>query len=539
MKDMVKVRAPGRGRNYEAPDAKYGRSQMDLSHSHKTTFNAGDLVPILCQEVVPGDTFTCKATLFGRIWAALKTPVMDDIEWSLDFFYTPNRILWDNWHAFLGEHDAAGAQDTDYTVPVLASHTVAENSTSHYMGVPVGADAAAENINALPLRAYTRIYDEWYRDQNLIDKFNSGAGHATDDGPDSGTDSSRTLLKSAKKHDYFTSALPYLQKGTAQVAGFTGRIAIATDAVDNEDVGVYQSGDGGWRKMDIGTGTHLEMDGTAALEYLYADLDLALPGQEVGGISINALREAAAVQRMLERDARAGTRPNELIRAHFGVTVPDFRVDRPEYLGGGSGYINATPIPQTTAIDSVNDPGGEDRYPGQLSGTAAGTLQASFAKSFVEHGWVIGILRARGAVTYSQGLDRKWSRQTRYDYLWPELAQLGEQPIYNKELWLQGDATDDNVFGYTERYADYRFAKSLITGQFDPAHSLSLDLWHLSEEFASQPSLNQTFIEDATPMERIQVVTTQHDFIMDSRFDLKIARVLPVKAQPSLMPARF
>ena len=533
---QINIPAPNRSNQYQAPQARFGRSQVDLSKTHKTSTDAGKLIPYYWEEVVPGDSFQVKAQLFGRVWSPLKAPIMDDIEWTLDFFYCPNRILWDNWHAFLGEHDAAGAQDTTYTVPVLATGgTITEGRLAHYFGIPIGLSTSAESVQCLPLRAYVAIYNEWYRDQNLIDS-------KTEDTDDSSMASSRYdgyPLTSAKKHDYFTSALPYLQKGTAQVAGLTGHVAVATDALDNEDVGIYQTGDSGWRKLDIGSGTHLEVDGTAALEYLYADFDQALPGQTAGGISINALREAAAVQRMLEKDARAGTRPNELIRAHFGVDVPDYRVDRPEYLGGGRGYINTSPVANHTAIDSTNDPATVDRYPGQLVGTAAGSLTAGFSKSFVEHGYIIGILRIRGAVSYSQGLDRRWSREDRYDFMWPELSQLGEQPILNKELWIEGDSTDDDVFGYQERYADYRFAKNLITGQFDPAHSASLDIWHLSEEFGSQPSLNQTFIQDATPMSRVTAVTSQHDFIIDGRCDVKVARILPVRPVPSLMAPRF
>lgn len=536
-RDMVNVPAPRRAQQYQAPQARLGRSQVSLSHSHKTSFNVGDLIPYCVQEVIPGDTFTCDTTIFGRVFSGLNAPIMDDIKMNIDWFYVPNRIIWTNWHAFLGEHDDAGAQDTTYTIPTVATGaTVLEGSLLHYMGVPMGLSTSAESVQSLPVRAYRLIYNEWYRDQNLIDEINVTTG----DGPDAETGATTAFIKkSAKDPDYFTTALPYLQKGTAQVASLTGTVAVATDALDNEDIGVYQSGDGGWRKMDIATGSHVEMDGTAATEYLYADLDLALPGQTVGGISINALREAAAVQRMLEKDARAGTRPNELIRAHFGVDVPDYRIDRPEYLGGATGFINVSPVANTSPVDSTNSPDGLDWNSGQLAGTGAGVVKSRWAKSFVEHGWVLGILRCRGAVSYSQGLDRKWSRSTKYDLLWPELAQLGEQPIYNKELYLQGTSADDDVFGYQERYADYRFAKSIISGQFDPAASSSLDFWHLSEEFSSAPSLNSTFIEDQTPMERVTIDDSQHDFIVDGRIDLRVARVLPVRPVPTLMPARF
>lgn len=530
MRDMVKVSSPRQAEQYRAPQARMSRSQINLGHSHKTSFDAGVLVPYVIQEVVPGDTFTCKTTIFGRVFSPLNAPIMDDIEWSLDYFYVPKRLIWEHWTDFLGEHDAAGAQDTTYTIPtVTTGHTVPASTDDllSYMGVPRGLQTAAENISVLPLRAYTLIYDEWYRDQNLIDS----EGISVGDGPD--TVGAYPIKKSAKKHDYFTSALPYLQKGTAQETGLTGQIDVQHDAADNIDITAYSTVNSGYREFTT-SGAVLEANSGAGSGSAKLYVDLA-----DGGFTINALREAAAIQRLLEKDARAGTRHPEIIRAHFGVDVPDYRTQRPEYLGGGTGYINASPVPNTSPVDSVNAPGGADVNAGELAGTAAGTLTASWAKSFVEHGYIIGILRARGAVSYSQGLDRMWSRSTKYDFLWPELAMLGEQPIYNKELWLQDDATDDDVFGYQERYADYRFKKSLVTGQFDPNHTTSLDFWHLSEEFGSQPSLNQTFIEDATPMSRVTVVDSQHDFIVDGRIDLKVARILPVRPVPTLMPARF
>lgn len=348
---MVHVPSPRRSEMFRAPEARYGRSQIDLSRTHKTSFDAGRLIPYLVQEVVPGDTFTCKATIFARVFSPLQAPIMDDIEMSIDYFYVPNRILWDNWHAFLGEHDAAGAQDTTYTIPKLATgQTVGVGSVAHYMGVPVGLSTTNTDVQVLPFRAYYAIYDEWYRDQNVI----NGVNVSTGDGANSIGMSAPRL--SAKRHDYFTSGLPYLQKGSEQTAALTGRIRVETDALDNNELGIYQTGDAGWRMMDIGTSTKLEVQGTAALnaDRIWANLAEGETGSS--GISINALREAAAVQRLLEKDARAGTRPNELIRAHFGVEVPDFRVDRPEYLGGGTGYVNVSPVAITRLLRLARTP---------------------------------------------------------------------------------------------------------------------------------------------------------------------------------------
>lgn len=519
---MKDLRVPGgtSQQRYQAPSMRMGRSQFDLSHNHKTTFDAGELVPYFVTEVVPGDTHVVKLMSFLRIFSPLDAPIMDNISVDMDFFFVPNRLVWSNWEAFLGAHDGAGAQDTDYTIPVLASGTVTAGLLPHYMGIPIGLNVATTDVNGLPIRAYRLIYNEWYRDQNLIPEVTV----ATGDGPDSGTGYFNTL-KSAKKHDYFTSALPYLQKGDpVSVALASDEIFVQHGGTVGDFVEVMQGATA--RRIDANLATaDIGGVGTAGNNLLYVQLG------DATGVSINDLREAAAIQRLLERDARAGTRHPELIRAHFGVTVPDYRTQRPEYLGGGSGYVNVSPVANTSATAT------EDQ--GQLTGVGTGTLRASYAKSFVEHGYVIGILRARAELSYSQGLDRMWSRSTKYDFLWPELANLGEQAILNKELWIQGDATDDDVFGYQERYAEYRFKKSLISGLFDPNATGSLDYWHLSEEFGSQPSLNQTFIEDASPMSRVTTVDSADDFIIDGRFDFKCARALPVRPVPSLAPTRF
>jgi len=514
----VNVPRPGATSRYQAPQMRGGRSQFDLVHTHKTTFDAGYLVPYFLVEVIPGDTMTCKLLSFIRIFSPLDAPIMDDIEVSIDFFYVPNRLVWDNWEAFLGAHDDAGAQDVDYTIPVASTGTVVLGSIAQYMGVPIGLVSSVTPINALPIRAYYEIYDQWYRDQNLIDS----VATATGNGPDT-LDSA--LLKSAKKHDYFTSALPYLQKGDPVTIALEGTAPLRALSTVASDVSVL--GPTGSTEYRLTANTaNVAIGATQDGNNLYADLASA-----TSNISVNALREAEAIQRLLERDARGGTRSPELIRAHFGVDVPDYRVQRPEYLGGGRGFVNVSPVANTSATAT------EDQ--GQLAGVGTGVLQASWAKSFVEHGHVIGMLRARGALTYQQGLDRMWSRSTKYDFLWPDLANLGEQPIYKRELFVEGDSTDDEVFGYQERFAEYRWKRSLVTGKLASDASGSLDFWHLAEDFAASPALNQTFIEDATPMARVTTVDTEPDFVIDGRFDLRVARALPVRPVPSLAPARF
>jgi len=529
MGSQVNVRRPSGASRYQAPQARMGRSQFDLTHSHKTTFEVGYLVPYFCMEIIPGDTVTCKMVAFSRVFSPLDAPIMDDIYLEVDFFFVPNRLVWTNWEKFLGAADEAGAQPTDFTIPILngtdgASSSVTLGAPIQYMGVPFGLDVDLTDVNALPQRGYVRVYNEWYRDQNLI----AAIAMDTDNGPDP----LRTAcLKSAKKHDYFTSALPYLQKGDPVTISLGSTARIATDAaLGNTDyLSVWStSGTDQYRRLatDPAVAEFLRVSSTGGVEgnRLYADLASATP------ISINSLREAEAVQRLLERDARGGTRHPELIRAHFGVDVPDYRTQRPEYLGGGRGMINVSPVANTSATAT------EDQ--GELRGVGTGGLQASWAKSFVEHGYVIGLLRARGQVSYQQGLDRMWSRSTKLDFLWPDLVNLGEQPIYKRELFVEDDATDDEVFGYQERYADYRWKRSLVTGKFASDAAGSLDFWHLAEDL-TVASLNQAFIEDATPMGRVTVVDSEPDFIVDGRFDLRVARVLPVRPVPSLAPARF
>lgn len=518
-RSQVNVSRPSGASRYQAPQMRLGRSQFDLTHSHKTTYEVGYLIPYLLMEIIPGDTVTCKLQAFQRVFSPLDAPIMDDIESSIDFFFVPNRLIWDNWEKFLGASDDAGAQAVDYTIPIIQDgETVTLSSLYHYMGLPIGLGTTATEISALPQRAYFLVYDEWYRDQNLIDKADLASG----DGPDALIGS---MKKSAKKHDYFTSALPYLQKGDPVSVAMSGTAYIHYPGTVGGNPTVYADSPAGYRNLDSDAAfVDISATGGVVGDALYANL---LPV----GISINALREAEAVQRLLERDARGGTRHPELIRAHFGVDVPDYRTQRPEYLGGGRGFINVSPVANTSSTAT------EDQ--GQLAGVAAGGLSASWAKSFVEHGWVIGILRTRGQLSYQQGVDRMWSRSTKLEFLWPELANLGEQPIYNREIFIENDATDDLVFGYQERYAEYRWKRSLITGKLASDAAGSLDFWHLAEDFAATPLLNQTFIEDATPMLRVTTVDSEPDFIIDGRFDLRVARALPVKPVPSLTPARF
>lgn len=531
--DMVQVRRGGTFR--PRPDITIGRSQFNRSHGRKMTFDASRLYPILVDEVLPGDTFTLRMNGFCRIFSPLEAPVMDNIELDTSFFFVPCRLVWDNWAYFMGEHDDAGAQDTNYTIPVLNTGWVVDHDEgtsgeflAAYMGLPHALDSAQVNVNALPFRCYNLIWNDFFRDQNVSDKITVSTGN----GPDA--IGNYFIRVGAKKHDYFTSCLPYTQKGTEQSANLTGHIGIRTTAGNNEDVGVYSDPQSGYRKLDIGSGSHVEVDNTAALEYLYADFGLAgQPGGTIGGLTINALRQSLAIQRLLERDARGGTRYVEKIKSQFGVTSPDYRLQRPEYLGGGKALINVSPVANTSSTATENQ--------GELRGIGTGSIRNhGFAKSFTEHGYIIGLIRARGDITYFQGLDRMWSRSTQYDFYVPALAMLGEQSVLNKEIYVSNSsATDDAVFGYQERWAEYRQKKSEIIGKFNPDVTGALDHWHLAEDHSSLPSLNWDFIKDQTPMSRVQTVTSEPDFLLDVWFDYKCARPMPVFSIPSLTSGRF
>jgi len=530
VKDMVQVRR-GPVKQYQGPEARIGRSQFNRSHGVKMTFDASYLYPILLDEVLPGDTFTCKLNGFARIFSPLDAPVMDNIELETFFFFCPTRLLWSNWQYFNGEHDAAGAQDTDYTIPVMATGLTVDHNENFtfdglaaFLGLPHGlASSSNTDISALPFRMYNRIYNEWFKDQNLSPDLNVNTGN----GPDALAD--YKIIRGNKKHDYFTSALPYLQKGTAiEFQAPVSGIGAVTQTFGLTSQAVFETGKSGATVYPFAqvildpltSDSNIGMKATAAssaFPEIYANLD------------INGLRQSVAIQRLLERDARGGTRYVELIKAHFGVTSPDFRLQRPEYLGGGKSFINITPVANTSATAT------EDQA--ELRGVGTGVISGhSWAKSFTEHGYVMGLVRARGDITYFQGLDKLWTRSTRYDFYIPALANLGEQAILNKEIFVTNSgATDNAVFGYQERWAEYRMKQSRVVGTFNPDAAGNLGFWHLAEDFSAVPPLNTAFVNDNTPMGRITTTVSQPDFLLDLWFDYKCARPIPVYSVPSLI----
>ena len=505
------------------PKADIQRSVFNRDHGLKTTFDAGYLVPIFYDEALPGDTFTLDATGFGRLATPIN-PFMDNLYIETFFFAVPYRLIWDNWEKFNGEQDNPG-DSTDYLVPTTTG-TAVTNSLYDYFGVPIDVSLTFNNLVG---RSYNLVYNEWFRDENLQNSVTIDKG----DGPD--TMSNYTLLKRGKRHDYFTSSLPWPQKGDAvqlplgTTAPITGIGVGPNDAANTFNVPV---------KETEGTNTYanvfnqaagninivMEGGGTSDKPQIFADLS------EATAATINQLREAFQIQRLYEKDARGGTRYTEVIQAHFGVTSPDARLQRPEYLGGGKDRINVNPIPQTSSTDSTTPQG-------NMSGFATtGFSGHRFSKSFTEHSVVLGMACVFADLNYQQGLARHFSRQTRWDFYWPTLAHLGEQSVLNKEIYAQGTSADDNVFGYQERFAEYRYKPSMITGQMrSGAAGGSLDNWHLAQDFGSLSALNASFIEENPPVARVTAVPSEPDLLLDIFFKLRCARPMPTYSVPGLI----
>jgi hypothetical protein len=503
----------------QVPQANIPRSQFNRSCGLKTTFDSGYLVPIFFDEALPADTFSCSMTAFTRMSTPIH-PFMDNVFLDTFFFAVPIRLIWDNFQKFNGEQIDPG-DSTDYLVPVMtapASGGHAEASLSDYLGIPTQVNSLEHS--SLWHRAYNLIYNEWFRDQNLIDSVVVDR----DDGPDDPAD--YVLLKRGKRHDYFTSALPWPQKGDSVDLPLGEKAMIATDgsvATDTLGVDAPNVGSSNYRVYtDGGSGDPLRISANTASAALYADLS------DATAATINQLRQAFQLQKLYERDARGGTRYTEIIRSHFGVVSPDQRLQRPEYLGGGSTRININPIAQTSSTDGTSPQG-------NLSAFGVGSLQNGFTKSFTEHCIILGLASVRADLTYQQGLDRMYSRSTRYDFYWPALSHVGEQSILNKEIYADGSSNDDDVFGYQERYAEYRYKPSKITGAFRSNAATPLDSWHLAQDFASVPVLNQTFIEENPPISRVVAVTSEPEFLFDSYFDLKCARPMPVYSVPGMI----
>jgi len=485
------------------PRADIPRSSFNRSHGLKTTFDADYLIPVLLDDVVPGDTVRCDMHFFARLLSPPVHPIMDNIQMESFFFFVPYRLVWDNWEKMHGAQDDP-SDSIAFTVPqVTGALTHAPGDLADYFGLPENLNTS-ESVSCLPFRAYRLIFNEWFRDQNLTDSVTV----VTDDGPDTNAELGYqdVPLKRAKRHDYFTSCLPSPQKGDSVGLGFATDAIVMPQATEHTTTGSQEAmllrgsvsgafninrlagfdGSGG---LEDSLSTYTAGAGSAVYpSNLYADLSSS------SAVNINDLRLAFQTQRLLERDARSGTRYNEMILAHFGVTVPDFRVQRPEFLGGGSSNVHITPVAQTTyqGTQTIEDAKGALAAFGTVSG------RHGFTKSFTEHGMLIGLVNVRSDITYHQGIDRYWKKDSRYDFYYPVLAQIGEQSVPSYEIYYDGTSNDDDIFGYQERYAEYRYKPSRLTGLMRPNVSGTLEIWHLAEDFASRPTLGNSFIESNT-----------------------------------------
>jgi len=506
----------------QVPTQSIPRSTFNLSHTHKTAFDADLLIPVFGPiDIIPGDTFNVKASHFCRLATPL-FPLLDNMYLSTQFFFVPYRTIWDNFEKFHGAQDDPG-DSIVFTIPVCSGGPCSLGDLADYMGIPLLADPDNIPISAMPFRAFRKVYNEWYRDENLQDSLASSTGNGPDAQTLTGFDT--TPPKRGKRFDYFTSCLPSPQKGVAvsMPLGTSAQIHAGGGATD--EISIFMDTTSSYRDILPVTSDSV-IHGAAedsGLARMYADLSTALAP------TINDIRLAFQTQRLLERDARSGTRYVEALKAQWGVVSPDHRLQRAEYLGGGESKINITPISNTS--DTATKEQGSLAGFGTVSGTH------SFSKSFVEHGCVIGIASVRGDITYSQGLDRMWSKSTRYDFFYPVLQGIGEQSVLQKEIWVtgSGSTTPDNlVFGYQERYGEYRRINSRLSNLMRPDAGATLAAWHLSEDFATAPTLGATFIQAnlGVPLDRAIAVTTEPHFICDWFFDIKAARPMPTYGVP-------
>ena len=528
------------------------RSTFRRDHSVKLSFNVGDVIPFYVDEVLPGDTFQVKTSMVARLQTLL-TPMMDNLYLDTYFYFVPNRIVWQHWRELMGENtQSAWIPTTEYSVPQVTAPSGGWSigSIADYMGIPTGV--ANLSVNALPFRAYALIMNEWFRDENLSDPLNIPVDDATlagSNGTNYITDVAKGGMpfKAAKFHDYFTSALPAPQKGpdVAIPVGQGGNLPVVPlsdkvsdslltqnytakfmDGSPTRDSGIFFSTSGTQTSVNVST------SGQGASIPVIDNL-WAIQSGSVTAATINQLRMAFQVQKLYEKDARGGTRYIEILKSHFGVTSPDARLQRPEYLGGNRIPVNINQVVQNSATQTDGTPLGDT-----AAFSVTTDVHGDFIKSFVEHGFVIGVMVARYDHTYQQGLERFWSRRDRLDYYFPVFANIGEQPILNKEIYAQGTAQDDEVFGYQEAWADYRYKPSRVAGEMRSKAPTSLDVWHLADEYTQLPKLSDAWIrEDKTNVDRVLAVTSSvsNQMFADLYVQCKATRPMPMYSIPGLI----
>ena len=504
-----------------SPKADIPRSSFDRSSSYKSTMYAGPLYPFFLDEVVPGDTFNLKTSGLCRLATPI-FPVMDNMYLETFYFFVPTRLVWDNFQKMMGEQDNPG-DPTDFLAPVTSSETgFTEGSLADYMGCPTQVPNLA--VVSLPFRAYHLIWNEWFRDQNLQDSWPMNR----DDGPDTGDWLFMNIRN--KRHDYFTSSLPWPFKGPAVAIPFAGNAPVTgLGWLPTENAGPAQidynttaGKESFGNVMYTGLAGKADAQGTDVYPQIWAGLD------DTNQSTVNQLRQAFQIQRMYERDARGGTRYTEIIRSHFGVTSPDARLQRPEYLGGGHTPININPIYQSAETEQSNI--------GRLSGVGVASFtNHGFVKSFTEHGYIIGLVNVRADMSYQQGVNRMWKRRDKLDYYWPALSHIGEQAVRAGEIFADGSDDDDQVWGYQERYAEYRYKPSIVTGKMRSNATGSLDAWHLAFDFPERPYLNADFISDDPPIDRVVAVPDEPEFVCDFYHKLTCARPMPLYGTPGQM----
>lgn len=554
---MARKKIRVRGHRFSDTPAMYmKRTKFDRSHVYKTTFNSGKLIPVFIDEVLPGDTTRMSINYFARLATPIK-PIMDNIYLDWFFFFVPNRLVWEHWQNFCFEQEDPG-DNTDYVIPTVSATGNSENayigSLWDYFGLPVNTSGNLSGINALPFRGVYLIWNEWFRDENLQKsvKIQKGDTNEVLDSTRSSEQPSWVFSSGTnivpglacpprgKRHDYFTSALPWTQKGPGVSIGLAGTAPIQGTATLTMPNGVnlmdYRQGDvyasvvGTVRKQAeatsvfYGSGTGNTSVSGVSSDGWFANLD------ESSIFTINSLRTAFQMQKFYERLARGGSRYTEVLRSFFGVVSPDARLQRPEFLGSFTKMVNVNPIAQTSATDDTSPQGNLSAY-----GVTAARFHG-FTKSFVEHGYIFGFVCARADLTYQQGINKMWLRSTVYDFYWPTFAHLGEQAIELREIYAQGSEADTTVFGYQERYAEYRYKPSQITGKFrSSVTGGNLDVWHLSQFFNNAPTLNEEFITENPPIKRIIAVQDEPEFLLDIGFRYTTVRPMPMFGTPGLV----